>query len=108
MSILVLDYILEKVVKALKKDENALEAYLFGSMARGDYHLESDIDILVVSEDPKQTSRELSEIVSDLSVEYGVAIGVVVEEAKNWNMGASSLYNSVMKEGRRIWMQRKR
>ncbi|MCD6593740.1 nucleotidyltransferase domain-containing protein [Candidatus Bathyarchaeota archaeon] len=48
--ILVLDKVIREIVEALEKDEDALEAYLFGSMARGDYHLDSDIDFLVISE----------------------------------------------------------
>jgi len=49
-AILVLDKVIREIVEALEKDEDALKAYLFGSMARGDYHLDSDIDVLVISE----------------------------------------------------------
>ena len=40
-----------RVIKALKKLAKELNAtiYLFGSYARGDYMLDSDVDIVVVS-----------------------------------------------------------
>jgi len=51
----------------LEKDEDALEAYLFGSMARGDYHLDSDIDVLVISENPRRTQEKLLNLSINLS-----------------------------------------
>lgn len=51
MSITVLEEVVEEIVRGLEDDDGAVEAFLFGSMSRGDYHLESDIDVLSQSEE---------------------------------------------------------
>ena len=55
--------------------------FLYGSKARGDFHKESDIDILVISRDKfplaSKESDILSEIGGDILLKYNVYISVV-------------------------------
>lgn len=56
-----------------------LELKLFGSKVRGDFHKESDIDVLVVL---KRKSREIEDFILDLTLEllkkYEVLISPVI------------------------------
>ncbi len=78
MSIAVLEKVVEEIVRSLEDDDGAEEAFLFGIMPRGDYHLESDIDVLVVSRKMDKTRSRTQEIGAALSLEYGVVVSVIV------------------------------
>ncbi|MBE9260637.1 nucleotidyltransferase domain-containing protein, partial [Dolichospermum sp. LEGE 00246] len=54
MESLIINKILEKVKGFLQKtyQENLDKVILFGSRARGDYHSDSDVDILIVLKEP--------------------------------------------------------
>lgn len=41
----------KRLVKALREENHAVEVWLFGSRARGDFHSDSDYDILAVMSD---------------------------------------------------------
>ena len=61
-------------------EKEICEAYLYGSYARGDFHEESDIDILIiVDESPENLStyrKQLAKICSDLGLaQYKIAGG---------------------------------
>lgn len=45
------------MTEAAKKDENITSLYLFGSYARGEAKLTSDVDFAVVSENPRAVDR---------------------------------------------------
>jgi hypothetical protein len=52
--------------------DRIFKAVLFGSKARGDSHAESDIDILlVVDSDDWRFRHAISDVGSDVSLEYG-------------------------------------
>ena len=67
----------ERVIEALRslKEDVKCEVYLFGSYARGDYVLDSDVNILVVSESfeglthPERVSRMRCKLPEDTSFE---------------------------------------
>ena len=67
----------ERVVEALRslKEDEKCEVYLFGSYARGDHALDSDVDVLVVSEGfeglsrPERVSRIRRKLPEDISFE---------------------------------------
>jgi len=54
------------------------EAYLYGSYARGDYHAESDTDILLIVDLAQETISEyrypVGLITSDLSLKHDVTV----------------------------------
>lgn len=82
----VVDMSQEKLKQLLEELKSGLEAfygsqlrgvYLFGSYARGDQDAESDLDILIILSHFERYSAEIErtgELVSSLSLKYGVSI----------------------------------
>lgn len=80
------------------------QAYLYGSYARGDYHAESDIDILLtVDEDGSlyEYRRAAAKICSELSLKYDVMVSVTVKPDTQFRQYADVLpfYCNVREEG---------
>jgi len=86
--------------------DNAIkDAYLYGSYARGDYHDESDIDILLtVDLDPAAISalrNRVGMISSYLSLKHDVTVSVTVKPFDQFRRYADVLpyYKNVLGEG---------
>ena len=81
------------------------DAYLYGSYARGDYHAESDIDILLtVDLEQMELSKyrnAMAEITSDLSLKHDITVSVTVKPLEQFQKYANVLpfYQNVIKEG---------
>ena len=81
------------------------DAYLYGSFARGDYHDESDVDILLTvdqsDEDIRMHNKSLAKIDSDLSLDHNVTVSVTVKPLEQFNRYAeiSPFYKNVINEG---------
>ena len=81
------------------------DAYLYGSYARGDYHAESDIDILLtVDLTPEAISKlrsRLAIITSELSLEHDITVSVTVKPLVQFKQYADVLpyYKNVLREG---------
>jgi predicted nucleotidyltransferase len=77
-------YELKKVLT--KRFGSEIELYLFGSVARNDYHPESDIDILVLLPGKVDTSleEEVFDLAYDVELEYDVVFGIVVHSKEFW------------------------
>ena len=60
--------------------------YLFGSVARGDFHRESDIDVLILLEGPLTREREeiVMRIAFEIELEDDVVFGLLVESNDDW------------------------
>jgi predicted nucleotidyltransferase len=76
---------------------------LFGSVARGDYRPDSDIDILVVvNGDPWEAQKRLLDIVLEYLLKYGVYISakaINIEEYEFMKRIESAFYTNVKREG---------
>ena len=75
--------------------------YLYGSRARGDAAPDSDVDVLVVLDRLDRYSEELertSEVVADLSLEYGVSLSRAFVPEDEWRGRNSSFLDSVRAE----------
>jgi predicted nucleotidyltransferase len=75
--------------------------YLYGSYARGDQQAESDLDTLVVLDRYERYGAELdrtSELVSSLSLRYGVSISVIFMREQEWREGDTPLLRNVGEE----------
>lgn len=87
---------------------HAVSVYLFGSYARGEQSLESDVDVIAVADDA--TSAEpLRAAADELSARfprrYGVMLSAIVyprREAGDLSCRAPSLYQSVARDGVRL------
>ena len=74
---------------------NVLNIKIFGSKVRGDFQRESDIDILIVVRDRDARVREyISEIASDLNLEFDCLLSPVIytETEYNRNRHFNSLF----------------
>ncbi len=91
--------IAENFAKTINSDKIKL-MILFGSVARGDYRPDSDIDILVVSDYHKDIWPKISRIIGDTVLEEGelLSVHVMPENIFNETKDYSFLTN-VLREG---------
>lgn len=81
---------------------------LYGSYARGDYNDESDIDIMIrvvgSAEDLKQYRYPLVDYGSDLSLEYGITVSLLLYDSESFNRykNAMPFLINVQKDGVKI------
>lgn len=94
-----LDLIVERLVAAYEP----LRVYLFGSMARGDDHQDSDYDILLIVPDDAEEERRRSRMAYTVLWETGLAADVVVLTESYFegrSKAVTSLPATVLREGR--------
>jgi len=100
----------QNILKEIKQsvisiDENA-EVILFGSRARGDYHDESDWDVLVLIDKEQSDWRFKQKLMSALyetELEWGQIITPIIRNKKFWQeLQATSLFKEVEKDGVKI------
>ena len=73
---------------------------LFGSVARGDYRPDSDIDILVVSNHHNEIWPKISRIIGDTLLEKGELLSIHVMPEKIFNETKDySFLTNVLREG---------
>ena len=93
----------EKV--ALLFPQNKIEAILFGSYARGDADLDSDIDVLLIIDASRQeiASRnwQVGDPAADLLLDYGVVVSPIVENREYFsrNLDLLPFYRNIDHEG---------
>ena len=85
-------------------EKSISDAYLYGSYARGDYHEDSDIDILLtVDADASELPtyrKTLARICSDLSLKHDIMISVTVKPLDEFRRHAEvPYYRNVLNEG---------
>lgn len=82
---------------------NLVDIRLFGSVARGTFTAESDIDILVVLHDEDRLSREtVIEAAVDINLEYNVVISPVIMSMRHYScpmFREAPFYGSIQGEG---------
>lgn len=81
------------------------DAYLYGSYARGDYHEESDVDILLAVDMDQSTiaalRNDIGKITSELSLQYDITVSVTVKPYTQFVQYANVLpyYKNILREG---------
>lgn len=81
------------------------DAFLYGSFARGDYHSESDVDILLTVDIPAEEipkhRNSLALITSELSLKHDVTVSVTVKSYEQFSKFSTvqPFYMNVLKEG---------
>lgn len=70
-----------------KRHGKGVEVFLFGSVARGDYDDESDIDVLVLLPGKVNTAlkEEIYEEAYEIGLRYDVVFGIVIYELDFWH-----------------------
>jgi predicted nucleotidyltransferase len=101
----------QMIQSVLQKCKDALSQYygsrlesviLYGSIARGEANVESDIDLLVLLSDPFDYFAELRQIVDllyPIQLESEQLISAKPALASDYEMGSISLYRNVRREG---------
>lgn len=75
--------------------------YLYGSYARGRQGPESDLDVLIVLDEVLRYAAEVDrtgELVSQLSLRYGVTISRLFVSERDWSEGGDSFLVSAREE----------
>jgi predicted nucleotidyltransferase len=99
--------ILNRIKSGIAGKDAGAEIYLYGSRARGDYHVDSDWDILVIASRDKVTfdyESDLRDPIFDIELESGEIISVIIYSKSDWQkkQSISPLFLSVIKEGIKI------
>src|SRR4030067_2096663 len=90
--------------------EQISKVILFGSVARGDFSPESDIDLLIVTANGEQSLKdEISMACFDIMLETeGILSPLVMdEETDEWHKKyRDPLYNQIQKDGIDLWINK--
>lgn len=84
---------------------NLSKIILYGSYARGDYHKDSDVDIMILTHltdsEIERIENRIFDVAFDFQIKYLVDISIVVknEEQFNYWLGVLPFYDNVKKEG---------
>ena len=99
--------ILTEFIEACKKaPPSTIKVILFGSVARGDFDLDSDIDILVVTTNIREAKEYFDEVADELFLKFFIPIAITYVDPKRLIQKDSFIQN-VLKEGRILWACKK-
>jgi predicted nucleotidyltransferase len=76
--------------------------YLYGSYARGEERSDSDIDVMIVLDDYQSYGKEIDrtgELVSQLSLTYGISISRVLMKEIQWMESDTPLLRNIRADG---------
>jgi predicted nucleotidyltransferase len=78
---------------------------LFGSYARGDFNMDSDIDVMIIVDLDEQlllsNTDEIANLMVDVTIEYGVTLSIILQSISKFEelKPFSKFYQNVEKEG---------
>ncbi len=95
--------LLRELKEALQQvyGKNLCRVYLYGSYARHQEEVESDVDVLIVLKnyaDFWEEVRRTGQLISDLSLKYNVTISPAHVREADWLQGDSPFFRRVQKE----------
>jgi len=96
--------LLQKLKKGLVNiyEDRLKVVYLYGSYARGEAHTTSDVDVMIVLDDYQSYGKEIDrtgELVSRLSLEYGLSISRIILKETQWQSASTPLIRNIRAEG---------
>ena len=84
---------------------NLSKIIVYGSYARGDYHKNSDVDVMILSRlsesEIRKIASDIYDIAYDIELEEGIHISVVIKNEEQFEYWADTLpfYRNVSEEG---------
>ncbi|MHA1150700.1 MAG: nucleotidyltransferase domain-containing protein [Promethearchaeota archaeon] len=100
--------ILEKLVKKYPPQDNyLLKIILFGSVAKGNFRPDSDIDILLLTKNPPETRNIFSDFKMEILLEYYVIINAMYTSEIEYERSLEPIYKVIKKEGKILWERKK-
>ncbi len=98
---------LEDILKQLKEFVEAIpeirEVYLFGSVVRGDHLPWSDIDLLILSENPQKVRFVVSSFLDEIFISEGILVSAIFDDFNRMSINSKHF----KKEGKLLWAKRK-
>lgn len=102
-----LNTILQQIAQIYRSvyGENLVRIILYGSYARGDYHIDSDIDIAAIvhgeREELQKGLKKIWDVSSDLELEYSIIVSPTVIPYDEFERYKNDLpyYRNIQKEG---------
>jgi len=89
--------------------QSIADVVLFGSYARGNFHADSDIDVLVILKKDDIKIKDQINAISDDAMEaegYEDLLSVIIMTESQWEQAkklSTPFYNSIINEGISIW-----
>jgi uncharacterized protein len=95
---------IEDVAQQIARKFRPRKIILFGSYARGDYHPESDVDLLVVMETSLKPVRQEIEICHQIEYHFGLDVLVYTPQALAERIAlGDSFVKDILKEGKVLY-----
>ena len=94
--------VVERIRQAAHKMGPLVKTILYGSEARGDAHPDSDIDLLILVDQPTVTGKDEDTIFAPLyqvELKSGVIINPLIIPKSQWGSHISPFYINVENEG---------
>jgi predicted nucleotidyltransferase len=96
---------IEKIVRAIVHEVRPIRVILFGSIARGESHASSDVDLLVVVPEGshrRQMARRLYQAVSGEGIPFDLVIATE-GDINRYGDRIGLVYRTALKEGRLLY-----
>lgn len=97
--------IIDQLVKSIVENVHPLKIILFGSAARGELSVDSDIDVLVVMPENvhrRRTAQFLYRQITGIDMPYDIIVATPDDLRKHKN-NIGLIYSTILKEGKEIY-----
>lgn len=98
---------LSRIAEVLRREYEPERIFLFGSMAEGDMHEWSDIDLLIIKDTPKRPIDRILEVSCLIKPKVGIDLFVYTpDEVEALLQEKYTFFNDIIKKGKVIYEKR--
>jgi len=97
------DLIIQNLKRHAKEDKNLHQIIIYGSFARNEHRPESDIDILIITDDILESERIFSKFRNNIYLETSVIMSFQYLRPLEYANRKDPFMNQIKKEGKIIW-----